>query len=60
MEDKTCKTLVGIIKDEPIQIDKFSFLVEFEILDIKAEPKIPLILGIPFMKTAIMLMDIDK
>lgn len=60
MANKTCKTLVGIVKDVMIQIDKLSFLVDFVILDIKAYPKIPFNLGRPFMKTMRMLVGIDK
>lgn len=41
-------------------IDKFSFSVDFMILDIKADPKMPLILGRPFIKIERMLVDIDK
>ncbi|XP_050876450.1 uncharacterized protein LOC127080162 [Lathyrus oleraceus] len=60
MANKTCKTLVGIVKDVMIQIDKFSFLVDFVILDIKAYPNMPFNLGRPFMKTMRMLVGIDK
>lgn len=41
MVDKKSSTLVETIKDVQIQIIKFSFLVEFVILDIKVYPKIP-------------------
>lgn len=48
------------IKDVLIKINKFSFHVDFMVLDIEAYPKISLILGRPFMKTARMFVDIDK
>lgn len=57
MKAQTHRTLMGIVNDVLIEIDKFSFFV---ILDIKALQKIPLILGRPFKKTARMLMDVDK
>lgn len=60
MEAQTHRTLMGIVNDVLIEIDKFSFFVDFVILDIKALQKIPLILGRPFNKTARMLMDVDK
>lgn len=44
MADKTCKTLVGIVKDVLIEINKLSFPIHFVILDVKAGLKIPLIL----------------
>lgn len=59
MEDKTCRKAVGTIKDVLIKNDKFSFPVDFMVLDIDAEQKKPLILGRPFMKTARMLVDVD-
>lgn len=44
MEEKTCRTLVGTIKDVLIQIDKFTFPIDFVILDIKEDPKMLFIL----------------
>lgn len=49
-----------LINDILIKIDKFSFPVDIMVLDIKVNPKIPLILGLPFMKTTRTLVDIDK
>lgn len=43
-----------------IQVEKFSFFTYFVVLDVKANSKIPLILGRPFMKTTGILVDIDK
>lgn len=43
MTDKTCRTPVVFVKDVLIQIDKFSFLVDFLILDIKPDPNVSLI-----------------
>lgn len=60
LADKTCRTLVGKVNNVLIQVGKHSFHVDFVILDIKAGPKSPLILGIPFMKTVRMLEDMDK
>lgn len=60
MMGKTCKKLVGTIKDVFIKIDKVSFHVDFMVLEIEVDQKISLILGRPFMKTAIMLVKIDN
>lgn len=43
-----------------IKLEKFSFDVDFMGMDIEEDPKIPLILGRSFMKTATMLVDIEK
>lgn len=42
MEDKTCMTPVGTVKDVLIQIDKFSFSIGFVIFHVKIDPKVPL------------------
>lgn len=60
MVQKTCSKPVRAIKDVLIHIDNFSFLVDLVILDFKADRKIPLILGKPFMKNAMMLVVFDK
>lgn len=43
-----------------IKIEKFSFPVDFMVLDVDENPKIPFILGIPFIKSARMMVDTDK
>lgn len=45
MSNKTCRKPVRVVKDVLRQIGKFLFHVDFVILDVKADPKIPLILG---------------
>lgn len=59
MVEKRCTRLVGTIKDILIKIDKFLFPVDFMVLDIEANPKIPLILERPLIKIIRMLVDID-
>lgn len=51
---------MGKVKYVLIRIDKFLVRLNFVILDIKAYPKLPFILGRPFMKIVRMLMDICK
>lgn len=51
---------MGTIKDVLIKIDKISFLVDFIVIDVEVNPKIPLILEWTFMTTAILLVDTDK
>lgn len=50
----------GIAKNSFVKLNKFIFLVDFIIMDIKEEPNIPLILGRSFMKSEWMLICIDK
>lgn len=60
MVEKSSRMQEGIIKYVMIKIDKFSFHIDFTVLDIKKNSKIPLIIERPFMKTAMMLVDINK
>lgn len=56
LADRSTRTPRGVVEDVLLQIDKFYYLVDFLILDtqsvVKAESKIPLILGRPFLATA--------
>ncbi|GJY14081.1 reverse transcriptase domain-containing protein [Tanacetum coccineum] len=52
LADRTVKRPKGIVKNVLVGIDKFTFLVDFIILDILKDFKTPLILGRPFLFTA--------
>ena len=52
MADKTVKRPEGIAENVLVKIEKFVFPVDFVILDITEDAKIPLILGRPFLSTA--------
>ena len=49
LADKSMKHLRGIIKDLLVKVDKFIFLVDFVILYMDEDIKVPLILGQPFL-----------
>ncbi|GKB30397.1 reverse transcriptase domain-containing protein [Tanacetum coccineum] len=48
---------VGIDKDVFVQVDKFTFPVNFVVIDYDVDPRVPLILGRPFLRTAHALVD---
>ncbi|GJS38141.1 putative reverse transcriptase domain-containing protein [Tanacetum coccineum] len=52
LADKTMKYPKGIAKNVLVGIGKFTFPVDFIILDIPEDIKVPLILGRPFLSTA--------
>ncbi|GJS92901.1 putative reverse transcriptase domain-containing protein [Tanacetum coccineum] len=52
LADRTVKYPKGIAKNVLVRIGKFTFLVDFIILDMSEDIKVPLILGRPFMSTA--------
>ncbi|GJV53234.1 reverse transcriptase domain-containing protein [Tanacetum coccineum] len=51
---------MGIAEDVIVKVEKFNFLVDFVILDFEADPKVPIILGRPFLRTARALVDLYK
>ncbi|GJR48377.1 reverse transcriptase domain-containing protein [Tanacetum coccineum] len=49
---------MGITEDVIIKVDKFNFLADFVIVDFEADPRVPIILGRPFLRTAKALVDL--
>nr|GEU92410.1 reverse transcriptase domain-containing protein [Tanacetum cinerariifolium] len=49
---------VGIARDVFVSVGKFTFPADFVIVDYKSDPRVPLILGIPFLRTAHALIDV--
>ncbi|GJS94699.1 putative reverse transcriptase domain-containing protein [Tanacetum coccineum] len=60
LADMTVKYLKGIAKNVLVGIGKFVFLVDFVILDMPEDIKVPLILGRPFLSTARAKIDVFK
>ncbi|XP_023751176.2 uncharacterized protein LOC111899567 [Lactuca sativa] len=58
LADKTIIRLRGVCEDLLIKVDKFVFPVDFVVLDMEEDPKIPIILGRPFLNTACALIDV--
>ncbi|GKB69442.1 reverse transcriptase domain-containing protein, partial [Tanacetum coccineum] len=50
-------TPVGIARDVFVSVGKFTFPVDFVIVDYERDPRVPLILGRPFLRTACALID---
>nr|GEZ12015.1 reverse transcriptase domain-containing protein [Tanacetum cinerariifolium] len=53
-------TPTGIAKDVFVPVGKFTFLADFVIVDYESDPRVPLILGRPFLRTARALIDIHR
>ena len=60
LADNTVKQPIGIAENILVKIEKFVFPVDFIILDIPEDAKIPLILGRPFLSTAHAKIDVFK
>ena len=50
----------GILEDVLVKVGKFIFPVDFMVIDIKEDKKIPLLLGGPFLATGAALVDVNK
>nr|GEU74215.1 hypothetical protein [Tanacetum cinerariifolium] len=53
-------TLAGIVRDVFISVGKFTFPADFFIVDYESDPRVPLILGRPFLQTARALIDVHE
>nr|GEZ67493.1 hypothetical protein [Tanacetum cinerariifolium] len=51
-------TLAGIARDVFVSVGKFTFPADFVIVDYESEPRVPLILGRPFLRNARALIDV--
>ncbi|GKB29194.1 putative reverse transcriptase domain-containing protein [Tanacetum coccineum] len=60
LTDKTVKYPKGIAKNVLVRIGKFTFLIDFIILDMPEDIKVPLILRRPFLSTARAKIDVYK
>ncbi|GJV64095.1 reverse transcriptase domain-containing protein [Tanacetum coccineum] len=49
---------IGIAEDVCIQVGKFTFPADFIVVDYDVDPRVPLILGRPFLRTAHALVDV--
>ncbi|GJZ81109.1 reverse transcriptase domain-containing protein, partial [Tanacetum coccineum] len=52
LADRSFQYLVGIAKNMLVEVGKFTFPVDFIILETEEDSKVPLILGRPFLHTA--------
>nr|GEU34088.1 reverse transcriptase domain-containing protein [Tanacetum cinerariifolium] len=58
LADRTISKPTGVAENVFIKVGKFYFPADFVILDFVADPRVPLILGRPFLITAHALIDI--
>ncbi|GJS63730.1 reverse transcriptase domain-containing protein [Tanacetum coccineum] len=53
-------TPVGIARDVFVPVGRFTFPADFVIVDYESDPRVPLILGRPFLRTARALIDVHR
>nr|GEU62325.1 hypothetical protein [Tanacetum cinerariifolium] len=58
LADRTISKPTGVAENVFVKVGKFYFPVDFVVLDFKADPRVPLILGRPFLSIAHALIDV--
>ncbi|GJU58941.1 reverse transcriptase domain-containing protein [Tanacetum coccineum] len=58
LADRTVSTPTGIAEDVFVKVGTFFFPADFVVVDYVADPRVPLILGRPFLRTAHALIDV--
>ncbi|GJW31018.1 reverse transcriptase domain-containing protein [Tanacetum coccineum] len=58
LADRTISKPTGVAENVFVKVGKFYFPVDFVVLDFIADPRVPLILGRPFLRTAHALIDV--
>ncbi|GJV38899.1 reverse transcriptase domain-containing protein [Tanacetum coccineum] len=58
LADRSISQPIGIAEDVYVKVGKFQFPTDFVVLDIDADPRVPLILGRSFLKTERSLIDV--
>nr|GFB12308.1 reverse transcriptase domain-containing protein [Tanacetum cinerariifolium] len=58
LADRTISKPTGVAEKVFVKVDKFYFPADFVVLDFVADPRVPLILGRPFLSTAHALIDV--
>ncbi|GJV17388.1 reverse transcriptase domain-containing protein [Tanacetum coccineum] len=58
LADRTISTPTGIAEDVFVKVGTFFFLADFVVVDYVTDPRVPLILGRPFLRTARALIDV--
>nr|GFC68654.1 reverse transcriptase domain-containing protein [Tanacetum cinerariifolium] len=58
LADRTISKPTGVAENVFVKVSKFYFLVDFVILDFVDDPRVPLILGRPFLSTTHALIDV--
>nr|GFC17429.1 reverse transcriptase domain-containing protein [Tanacetum cinerariifolium] len=58
LADRSITRPKGVVKDVFVKLGKFHFLTDFLVVDFKADPRVPLILGMSFLRSGRALIDV--
>ncbi|XP_061341668.1 uncharacterized protein LOC133287988 [Gastrolobium bilobum] len=60
LTDRSIKKPEGVVEDVLVKVNDYIFPVDFVVLDMKEDSKVPLILGRPFLATTRVLIDVEQ
>ncbi|GKA91583.1 reverse transcriptase domain-containing protein, partial [Tanacetum coccineum] len=60
LADRSITYPKGLVEDVFVKVGKFHFPIDFVVVDFKADPRVPLILGRSFLRTSRALIDVYK
>nr|GEV18029.1 reverse transcriptase domain-containing protein [Tanacetum cinerariifolium] len=60
LANRAIRTPTGIARDTSVSVRKFTFPADFVIVDYESDPRVPLILGRPFLRTTRALIDVHE
>ncbi|XP_021774135.1 uncharacterized protein LOC110738074 [Chenopodium quinoa] len=60
LADRSTKLPIGKVEDIPLRVGKFTFPVDFYILEMDEDERIPIILGRPFLATSKAIIDVKE
>ncbi|XP_021751643.1 uncharacterized protein LOC110717298 [Chenopodium quinoa] len=60
LADRSAKLPIGKVEDIPLRVGKFTFLVDFYVLEMDEDEIIPIILGRPFLATSKAIIDVKE
>nr|GEX41680.1 reverse transcriptase domain-containing protein [Tanacetum cinerariifolium] len=60
LANRVIYTSAGIARDVFVSVGKFTFLADFVIVDYESDPRVPFILGRPFLRTAHALINVHE
>ncbi|GJW09347.1 reverse transcriptase domain-containing protein [Tanacetum coccineum] len=58
LANRSITHLMGIAEDVVVRVDGFTFLTDFVVVNFEPDPRVPIILGRPFLRTAKALIDL--
>nr|GFD19747.1 reverse transcriptase domain-containing protein [Tanacetum cinerariifolium] len=60
LADRSITPPKGVAEDVFVKVGKFHFPTDFIVVDFEADPRVPLILGMPFLRTGRALIDVSR